>query len=301
MKNFLQRALTGILFVLLLVVAIIEQSTLYVLVFSLFIALALREFYGLLQQKQTPPSISLYPAIFSGVYLFIASYACLLKGYTPLLLLPYLLYIIYLVISEIYKKGEDPILNIAYALLGQIYVALPFALYNLLIFIPNAQFYYSPTATEALMGGAGDLAQFLLWGKSVKSFVFPLAFFVFIWLNDTGAYLAGITLGKHRLFERISPKKSWEGFIGGALLDVVVAIVLSYFLPLLSTIEWIGMALIVVIVGTYGDLWESLIKRTIGVKDSGNILPGHGGILDRLDSALLAIPAVTLYLYMVLL
>lgn len=121
--------------------------------------------------------------------------------------------------------------------------------------------------------------------------------------NDTGAYLSGSLFGKHKLFPRISPKKSWEGSIGGGILVLIIAGVIGYYANsgnnthLLSMPEWIGLGLVVVIFGTWGDLVESLLKRTIGIKDSGNILPGHGGILDRFDSSLLAIPAATVYLY----
>ena len=132
----------------------------------------------------------------------------------------------------------------------------------------------------------------------------PLAVFVFLWINDTGAYLCGSLLGKHKLFPRISPGKSWEGSIGGGLLVVAIAVLIWYLTDQygvndlsLNVYEWAGLGLTVVIFGTWGDLVESLFKRTLGIKDSGNILPGHGGMLDRFDSSLLAIPAVVVYLY----
>ena len=134
-------------------------------------------------------------------------------------------------------------------------------------------------------------------------YLLPLSIFIFLWANDTGAYLSGSLFGKLKLFPRISPKKSWEGSIGGGILVLIIAGVIGYYANsgnnthLLSMPEWIGLGLVVVIFGTWGDLVESLLKRTIGIKDSGNILPGHGGILDRFDSSLLAIPAATVYLY----
>ena len=103
--------------------------------------------------------------------------------------------------------------------------------------------------------------------------------------------------GKHRLFERISPKKSWEGSIGGGIISILVSLIMAHFFPFLNTVQWIGLALTVVVFGTWGDLVESLMKRQLGIKDSGNILPGHGGMLDRFDSTLLAVPAIVLYLY----
>ena len=127
----------------------------------------------------------------------------------------------------------------------------------------------------------------------------PLSIFIFNWVNDTGAYCTGMLFGKHKLFERISPKKSWEGSIGGSVFCIISSFILAHFFPFMSTGVWIGLALTVVIFGTWGDLTESLLKRRLGIKDSGNILPGHGGMLDRFDSAILAIPAAVVYLYVV--
>jgi len=115
-------------------------------------------------------------------------------------------------------------------------------------------------------------------------------------VNDTGAYLIGVTFGKHRLFERISPKKSWEGFVGGAIAAFVSGYVFSIYMPQISLINWIVFSEIIVIFGTFGDLMESMLKRTLEVKDSGNVIPGHGGLLDRFDSMLLAGPVVFIYL-----
>ena len=114
--------------------------------------------------------------------------------------------------------------------------------------------------------------------------------------SDSGAYLAGTAFGKHKLFERISPKKSWEGAIGGLLFSMAFAVGFSYYLDFLSVWEWVGLSLITVIAGVYGDLVESLLKRSVGAKDSGTLLPGHGGVLDRLDSIVLATPFAYVYL-----
>ncbi|MBO4598940.1 MAG: phosphatidate cytidylyltransferase [Bacteroidaceae bacterium] len=121
--------------------------------------------------------------------------------------------------------------------------------------------------------------------------------FVFLWASDTGAYCVGSLIGKHPLFKRISPNKSWEGSVGGAVLAIGISMIFAHYdTSLYSTLQWAGMALVVVVFGTWGDLVESLMKRQLGIKDSGNILPGHGGMLDRFDSSLIAIPAVALYL-----
>jgi len=139
-----------------------------------------------------------------------------------------------------------------------------------------------------------------------------LSVFVFLWVNDTGAYCVGSLLGRHKLFPRVSPGKSWEGSIGGAVFVLAVAYLVGWldnteiadadhaspvFMGMLSIPEWMGLGLVVVVFGTWGDLVESLFKRTLGIKDSGSILPGHGGMLDRFDSSLLAIPAAVIYLY----
>jgi phosphatidate cytidylyltransferase len=129
--------------------------------------------------------------------------------------------------------------------------------------------------------------------------MYPLAIFIFLWSSDTGAYCVGSLLGKkipYKLFPSISPKKSWIGSIGGTLLAVVISLAVARYDHSLSAIQWVGFALVVAIFGTWGDLIESQIKRQLGIKDSGNVLPGHGGFLDRFDSSLLAIPASLIYL-----
>jgi phosphatidate cytidylyltransferase len=162
-------------------------------------------------------------------------------------------------------------------MMSQLYIALPFALLNGIAFIPYP------------MGPLG----------TVYIYMYPLAVFLFLWSSDTGAYCVGSLLSKkipYKLFPSISPNKSWVGSIGGTLLAVAVAAIVSHFEPSLTLLQWIGSALVVAIFGTWGDLVESQIKRQLGIKDSGNILPGHGGFLDRFDSSLLAIPASLLYL-----
>ena len=177
-------------------------------------------------------------------------------------------------ISELYLKKENPVLNWAFSMLSQLYIALPFALLSVLAFQNDVEL-----------------------GTVSYNPILPLSVFVFIWLSDTGAYCVGSLIGKHRLFERISPKKSWEGSIGGGAVSIASSFAFAHFFPFMNTFEWVGLALVVVIFGTWGDLTESLLKRQLHIKDSGNILPGHGGMLDRFDSALMAIPAAVVYLY----
>jgi phosphatidate cytidylyltransferase len=123
-----------------------------------------------------------------------------------------------------------------------------------------------------------------------------IGFFILLWTNDTAAYLTGITFGKHRLFERLSPKKSWEGFLGGLIGTIGMGYLISGWLGVVDKPGWIIISVIVSVAGTYGDLIESMLKRSIGVKDSGTIMPGHGGFLDRFDSVVISFPMVYLYI-----
>jgi phosphatidate cytidylyltransferase len=162
----------------------------------------------------------------------------------------------------------------AFTLLGIIYIALPLSLLNC---------FFSP------------------WAIPHKpDFAFLLGYFVLLWLNDTGAYLMGKATGKHLLFQRISPKKTWEGIAGGFIAGLLAAWGLSRFFTQLSPVHWLIMAVLIILFGTFGDLVESMLKRSMQVKDSGNLLPGHGGVLDRFDGVLLSAPVVYIYIYMVL-
>lgn len=185
--------------------------------------------------------------------------------------------IAYILISELYLKREKPLSNWAHALMSQLYIALPFALLPMLLFFD---------------GAAADAVPF----SSPGAFLI-LCIFIFLWCSDTGAYCCGSLLGRHKLFPSVSPGKTWEGSIGGGVVTVLVSQLLAHYVPVLTPLQWAGFALIVVVFGTWGDLVESLFKRRLGIKDSGNILPGHGGMLDRFDSSILAIPAVIIYLY----
>lgn len=174
-------------------------------------------------------------------------------------------------VYQLYAKQPNPIEVWSKSFLGHLYIAVPL---GLLSHIAYQQSEVGVVYCPILM----------------------LAFFAFIWINDTGAFVVGVTFGKHRLFERISPKKSWEGFFGGLFFAMVAGYVASLFSPTISTIQWVGLALVVSTTATLGDLCESLLKRTLNVKDSGTLLPGHGGMLDRFDSVLLAAPAAVIYL-----
>jgi phosphatidate cytidylyltransferase len=192
-----------------------------------------------------------------------------------LILIPVALIIM---VTELFRKQEKPFNSIAHTFFAVIYIAVPFSIF------PFSAF--SRTGISSLLAHP----------QIVFSPGIVVGFLLLLWANDTGAYITGISIGKHRLMERISPKKSWEGFIGGLVISVLVAWLLSGRLGLVGTLEWITISVIISIAGTLGDLFESMLKRSMGVKDSGSILPGHGGFLDRFDSALFSFPLVYLFI-----
>lgn len=279
MKNLVVRALTGIVFVALLVGCTLWSPISFTVLFAVVTGLTVWEFSTNVN-LHAGASVNRLINTVAAIYLFLA-FAGYCADYVPSrAFVPYIISIIYLLISELYLQKPDPLKNWAYAFASQIYVALAFSMLCVLAF------QYDPmnntTHFEPL---------------------FPLSVFIFLWTSDTGAYLCGSMLHKRfpaKLFERISPNKSWVGSIGGGVLCVVVALVLAHFFPeKLDLVHWVGLGLTVCVFGTWGDLVESLFKRQLGVKDSGHVLPGHGGMLDRFDSSLLAIPAAVLYLYSV--
>ncbi|MCC8144903.1 MAG: phosphatidate cytidylyltransferase [Bacteroidales bacterium] len=272
-KNFILRTLTGIVYVGLITSGIIANSYTFLVLFSIVVVLCLWEFYGLVN-AQKRARINPWYNCFGGLLLFVSAYLYAAGIFSHYIFFPYLLYIVIVFISELYEKQQDPITHMSYIFLGQCYIALPIAMLNLIAFpvTPTGVILYYP--------------------------VMVLALFIFIWINDTGAYLVGVLFGRHRLFERISPKKSWEGFFGGLVFTIASSFIFSYFVPEIPYYHWMGLSAVVVIFGTWGDLVESLMKRTLEVKDSGNTIPGHGGFLDRFDSLLLAVYAVLFYVHL---
>ena len=277
MNNFIARTITGILFVATIVVCFLNPTAM-IFLFALVTGLTVWEFTGLVNDRPGV-AVNRFISTVAGVYFFLAM-AGTCSGFTSsTVFIPYLITIIYLLVAELYAKQEDPVHDWAYTMMSQMYVVLPFSLLNMLAF---------RAAPEGIM----------------YVYTLPLSVFVFLWVNDTGAYCCGSLFGKHKLFPRISPGKSWEGSIGGGIF-VLVAAALVWYLTYtydmnptgMGMWEWMGLGLTVVVFGTWGDLVESLFKRTLGIKDSGNILPGHGGMLDRFDSSLLAIPAAVVYLF----
>lgn len=281
MKNLLTRTFTGILFIAIITASILGGAFSFLIIFGLIALLGYIEFLHLTQFGRGFDKILLPIDLFGACALFLAIFSS--SGQLPAniqqaTILTYFIYLIARPIIQLYTNPEkQPITSWAYSILGHIYVILPLALLG--------------------KWGYGIEYQLLLGHPEYLL----MALFAFVWTNDTGAYLVGCTFGKHRLFERISPKKSWEGFFGGLAFCILLAIFINRIIPnMLSTPQWIGMGILISIFSTWGDLCESQLKRTAGAKDSGKILPGHGGILDRFDSELIVSPVIFIYLTLIL-
>ena len=282
MSDFWIRTLSGAAYVALILFAVFANFWISALIFATLAALTTYEFHKLTNKLENVDVNPIIPAIASFILVSIIplTYYFDFKFFSFvhfIFVCIYFTFYLYIFIFEIFRNRPNPINNIAYTFLGQMYIAVPFSFLFLIKIVQDTKI--DNTGNE----------------------IFLFAFFVFIWANDTFAYLVGTKFGKHRMCEHISPKKSWEGFVGGLIGVLAVAFVFSYFTEtLLNTAGWFIFAMLVVIFGTLGDLLESVIKRTVGVKDSGTIMPGHGGFLDRFDSLLLAAPIVFIYLLIVL-
>lgn len=271
LKDIGTRAVAGTLYILFILLGVLGGRFSFVIIFGSILGLSLFEFYRMME-KDTSHAISKIFNIVMGVVIFFSVFLYLEEISLIALPISVLLYLLILISSAIFIKREDILHGIIYSGFGQMYVTMPM---SLLLFMS----YFFPGE----MGGVG------------YHYAPVLAIFVFIWVNDTAAYFFGSLLGKRKLMEHISPKKTVEGFVAGILFTVVASIIFARIYQDYSVVFWIGSGVVVAIFGTMGDLFESLIKRTSDVKDSGNLIPGHGGILDRIDSLLIAIPAIYLY------
>ena len=275
MKKLLVRIATGAAFAITLLASILYGKASFGVLFLLVTLLSVNEFCSIIK-KYKGTTFSSWLAVLGGGYLFIATFM-LFHGVrvNPLTIYsPYIAIVAYIFIRQLFDTEGKSLDNYAYFTLSQVYVAVPFALLNIL-------------AT----GGAEP--------GNTYSWLLPITIFFFIWCNDTGAFFVGCSIGRHKMFERISPKKTWEGFIGGAIVAIAAGAVMSRFFDIMNIWQWMGLATVVVAAGTLGDLVESSMKREMQIKDSSNILPGHGGMLDRFDSTLLAIPCVLIYLNLI--
>lgn len=262
------RAITGFIFVLVMLSAFFFGPYVFLGFFSLLALLSLFEFFGLIKTTNIYPQ-PIWGILLGSVICAAAASFWLNTSFTRYLSASIVPLGVIVFFAELYRKSEKPIHQIAYTFLGLIYTVLPFVFFMAMAFL------------------SGNF-----------NFHLPLGFILLLWTNDTFAYLTGRKFGKNKLFERHSPKKTWEGFIGGIVAAALVAFLISHYFHEISIVTWIIVALIISIFGTMSDLVESMLKRSINVKDSGSILPGHGGLLDRFDGLLLAAPLVFIYLYL---
>ena len=284
MKNLIIRTLTGAVYVLLLVGCTVYSPVSAFFFFAIVAAATLWEFGSLMNTHlgaAMPRPINAMAGVVLAAAVWLSAIA---SPQTAQMFALYGLLMLYIIISGLYRQTQKPLKDWALCFASQIYIALPFALLPLLSIVYDEM--------------AGSMAY---------NWIYPLALFIFLWVNDTFAFLCGCSLSRYipaKLFPRISPKKSWIGSIGGGLFTLAAAVVIWWLDNGLWSVNgqssmplerWLGFALVVIVFGTWGDLVESLIKRQLGIKDSGHILPGHGGLLDRFDSALLTIPASVIY------
>ncbi len=263
------RAITAFFFTIVMLGSFFFGKYTFSIFYLALSTLALLEFYKLLKTTGAKPNLEMGISLSLFIFLIVISGNIFDFGSKYLLLIIPFAFLVF--ILELYKKEEEPFANIGYTFLGIMYVTVPFCLFYGLGFLHH---HYN--------------------------FDLPLSFILMLWASDTGAYLFGRKLGKTKLFERHSPKKSWEGFFGGVLTSVLVAFLISLIFTGINVFILMGMAVLVVSFGTLGDLVESMLKRSLDVKDSGTLLPGHGGILDRFDGLLIGAPIVFTYLYLLL-
>lgn len=246
------------------------HQILFAILFQTVMVIAIIEFFNFGKSENFLPHkifvIIISVLFFTFIHLFKSNLIELkfIIVFPALLLIP--------MIIELYKKSDKALINIAYTLMAIVYIAIPFSLMNFLAFpkVNNSEYSYQ-----------------LIFGL-----------FFLIWTFDSGAYFAGSALGKHKLFERISPKKTWEGLIGGYLFSIGMSYVMFLIFGTLNLTDWLVVSVIISTASTFGDLVESMLKRNFNIKDSGKIMPGHGGILDRIDSSLFSIPFVVIYLFL---
>lgn len=264
MKTIITRTITGSIFVALVIGSILLGPLFFAGVFLVFAIAGIFEFYRIVDKDK------LHTQKLAGIICTVVLYSTFILFQNDIagkgILLINILTFSSLFIYELYRNREKPFTNLAFTVLGILYVVVPLLFLNLLYDKGNTSNSFNPHLL--------------------------LSFFIIIWTSDTFAYLSGMAFGKHKLFERISPKKTWEGSVGGGIAGIIAAVILSFFFKEYSIYSWCIIAIVIIVFGTLGDLAESLLKRSYNIKDSGNILPGHGGILDRIDGVLIAAPVL---------
>jgi phosphatidate cytidylyltransferase len=313
MNNFWQRTLTGILFVAILVGATLLSEWSFLLLLFAINILGLWEYCNLFRAKEYAPhknvvliigTVTFLVGLFTFLSLEAAKYGDAKLITAPVIFLP-ILFTLFIV--ELYNKQHSPFQRAGVGITGIIYIPL-----SLLCFVYVSNIAYNPfinivsyfSQSSYMQNGHITFSNPTLPGVAFSysqkyTGYLPLSCFILIWSSDTFAYLTGRSFGKHKLFPSVSPKKTWEGFIGGIIGTIGISVLLHYCFGIFSIPVWIGLALVIAVFGLWGDLIQSMLKRSLDLKDSGTILPGHGGILDRFDSLLFCIPFVAAYLYFV--
>jgi phosphatidate cytidylyltransferase len=269
MSNIVQRTLTGFIYIVLIILSLILHPLYFGILTMVFNFIAIRELnkmslFSVIRNLNMSAALS---SLLIGISLILLYYKFNI-GYV--IFASIMLSFTYFAIA-LFVKGSSPVSQLANALFGLIYVTVPLIILNL-----------------------------LQQSSISKAIPFTLALFIFIWINDTFAYLCGIAFGRHKIFERISPKKSWEGFAGGIIMTVAASFLFYKLFPGLGHVNWMIFALLTALTAVFGDFVESMLKRTAGVKDSGSIMPGHGGMLDRIDSVLFAGPVIYIFINILL-
>jgi phosphatidate cytidylyltransferase len=268
LKNFIQRVAFGTIYLVIIIGSLLISKFAFGFIFLLINLIALYEFYALSMASGAYPPV--IPSLITGGAAFILAFLVSADMADPRLLLLIIPFIILIFILALFSDKPDVMRNTAISFMGIVYVSIPLSVINFLAFPSGNDYAYTHRIILGIM--------------------------TLVWINDSGAYLVGISIGRHRLFERISPKKSWEGAIGGAVLTLICALWLHEIMGALERTDWLFLSLIVSVFGVFGDLTESLFKRSVGQKDSGRIIPGHGGLLDRIDSILFVMPLAAVYL-----
>ncbi len=269
MKGFVERSLTGIAFASIMLAGIIIHQYIFATVFAVFLMLTLFEFYKISENIGYEPSAKI--GLICGFLLFIIFFFAASRVIPQKFVFLAILIPLFTLLPDVFDKRKNGFKNSMITIAGIIYIALPYGL----------------------------LSFFIYPGSSVNPEFYPwvlIGIFLIIWMYDSMAYVFGSMFGRHKICERISPKKSWEGLIGGAVFAVITGILNSLIFHELSLFSWVVIALLIVVFGTSGDFFESKLKREAGVKDSGNILPGHGGLLDRFDTMLFAAPVIFVWI-----
>jgi phosphatidate cytidylyltransferase len=276
LNNLLTRTITGVGIILFVLGGFWLHPLSFVVAGLAMMTGAQLEYYSMIRLTGIRPQVA--TGLITGITAYLLSTliaAKILEKEYFLLLIPMMSVVI---VMELYRRTEKPFDSLAHTYFSILYTVIPFSM------IPFSAFYREGLASVIPQN-------YIQFSPGII-----VGFFILLWTNDTAAYLVGVSIGKSRLFERISPKKSWEGFLGGMVVTAIMGYLIAGWLGVVDKIDWVIIALIVSVAGTYGDLVESMLKRSIGVKDSGKVMPGHGGFLDRFDSLILSFPLVYLYI-----